>query len=300
MSHSSNEPLSPAATAKKAEDYGTVKATRPNGTAFALAISAGAFIAIAFIFYVTVTTGNAGMGWGMQHLIGGLCFSMGITMVIILGGELFTSTVLSLVPRASGRINSSRMLTNWAVVYAGNFVGSIILVALMMFAKQYMADHAQWGITAMNVANHKLQHSFGQAVVLGMLCNIMVCLAVWMAYSARTLIEKAFIVMLPVAMFVAGGFEHCVANMFMIPMGVAIQHFAPAEFWAAAGASPSDYASLTFSNFITLNLIPVTIGNILGGGVLVGMSYWAIFRRPELKAEKNDAQQAAGKLKEAA
>ncbi|CAH0989946.1 putative formate transporter 1 [Sinobacterium norvegicum] len=270
------EPLTPVAIARKAEQYAILKTGRSVGCAFSLAISAGAFIALAFIFYVSVTTGNGDMGWGIQRLIGGLCFSMGIMLVIVLGGELFTSTVLSAVPRASGMISTAQMLKNWTIVYAGNLVGALAMVALMMLAKQYMLANSQWGVTALNIASHKLEHSFSQAVVLGILCNILVCLAIWMAYAARTMMEKAFIVMLPVAMFVAAGFEHCVANMFMIPLGIAIQHFAPAEFWQAAGVSADHYAHLNIPNFISLNLIPVTIGNIIGGAGIVGLGYWRL------------------------
>ena len=122
-------------------------------------------------------------------------------------------------------------------------------------------------------------YTFVEAVSLGILANLMVCLAVWMSYSGRSLMDKAMIMVLPVAMFVASGFEHSIANMFMIPMGIVIRNFASPEFWTAIGSTPESFSHLTVMNFITDNLIPVTIGNIIGGGLLVGLTYWVIYLR---------------------
>ncbi len=265
--------LKPEAIAATAEDLVHGKATKPTQKAFFLAITAGAFIAIAFIFYITaIATGN-------NKLVGGICFSLGLILCVLLGGELFTSTTLTIVAKAAKRITWGQMLKNWGIVYFGNFIGGLIMVALIMLSSQYTSGEGAWGKVALGVAQHKIHHTFIEAVALGIMCNLMVCLATWMAFGGRTMIDKALIMILPVAMFVASGFEHSIANMFMIPVGIAIENFASPEFWQAIGVQQSAFADLTIHNFIFNNLIPVTIGNIIGGGVMVGLTYWFIFRR---------------------
>ncbi|WP_024872813.1 formate transporter FocA [Tolumonas lignilytica] len=265
--------LKPEAIAAVAEDIVHGKATKPAAKAFMLAITAGAFIAIAFVFYITaVSTGN-------NKLVGGICFSLGLILCVLLGGELFTSTTLTIVARAAKRITWGQMFKNWGIVYFGNLIGGLIIVALIMLSSQYSAGDASWGKVALGVAQHKIHHTFVEAVALGIMCNLMVCLATWMAFGGRTMLDKALIMVLPVAMFVASGFEHSIANMFMIPVGIAIENFASPAFWQAIGAQQSAFADLTIHNFIINNLIPVTIGNIIGGGVMVGLTNWFIFRR---------------------
>lgn len=271
--------LKPEAIAALAEDITYAKATKPAYKVIPLAITAGAFIAIAFIFYITVTTGSSGMSWGMSKLVGGLCFSLGLILCVLLGAELFTSTTLTLVAKAANRISWAQLFKNWGLVYFGNLVGGLIMVGLIIMSAEYTADNGQWGLNALNVAQHKIHHSFFEAVALGILCNLMVCLAVWMAFGARSATDKVMVMLLPVAMFVASGFEHSIANMFMIPVGIAIHSVAGPEFWQAIGQDPATFADLTVSNFVLHNLIPVTIGNIIGGGVMVGLTYWFIFRR---------------------
>lgn len=275
--------LLPHQITEKADEIAYSKATKAFLSAFYLAITAGMFISLAFVFYITVTTGTQDMPWGITKLVGGLAFSMGLLLVVVVGGELFTSSTLTLIAKASHRITTARMLKNWAVVYFGNYIGATFLVFLIFFAGLYNADNGQWGLNALQIAQHKLHHSFTEAVALGILCNIMVCLAIWMAFGARTITDKMFAVLLPVAMFVASGFEHSIANMFMIPTGIMIQYFAPIEFWSSIGKSPSDFADINSMNFIFNNLIPVTIGNIIGGGVIVGLMHWMIYLRPAQK-----------------
>lgn len=273
--------LPPPAMARKAEEMGVAKATKAPLTSFVLAITAGAFIGIAFIFYTVVTTGNPGMGWGASRMLGGLAFSLGLMLVVINGGELFTSSVLTVVARASGQITWGQLGRNWALVYVGNFVGAIGLVAIMQVARHYEMDGGQLGLSYLHIAQHKLHHGFAQAVALGAMCNVLVCLGVWMCLAARSVTDKLLAVVLPVAMFVAAGFEHCVANMFQIPMAILTCHFAGKDFWAMTGANPADFTDLTWWNFLTANLLPVTLGNILGGGVLVGLVYWFAYLRPD-------------------
>ncbi|QCR36559.1 formate transporter FocA [Nissabacter sp. SGAir0207] len=271
--------LLPPAMAKVAEDAGVYKATKHPLTTFYLAITAGVFISIAFVFYITATTGTAGVPYGLAKLVGGLCFSLGLMLVIVGGADLFTSTVLIVVAKASRRITWGQLARNWVNVYLGNLVGALFFVALMWYSGEYMVANGQWGLNVLQTADHKVHHTFIEAVCLGTLANLMVCLAVWMSYSGRTLTDKCLAMLLPVGMFVASGFEHSIANMFLIPFGIVIKNFATPEFWQAVGASPEQFSHLTISNFIVDNLIPVTLGNIIGGGVLVGLTYWAIYLR---------------------
>ncbi|MDO6766028.1 formate transporter FocA [Agarivorans sp. 1_MG-2023] len=273
--------LLPPQMAEKAADVGVSKATKDPLKAFMLALTAGVHIGIAFVFYTTVTTGAGEFPWGFTRLIGGLAFSLGLIFVIITGGELFTSSVLTLVARASGKISWKSLCVNWSLVYLGNLAGAFILVVLMLLTKQYTFADGEVGINTMRIAQHKLHHDFSQAVALGIMCNVLVCIAVWMTFSARSLTDKVMVMILPVAMFVSAGFEHCIANMFQVPMAIGIKTLAGPEFWQATGLSAADFADLTFSNFIVNNLIPVTLGNIIGGGVFVGLGYWLIYlRRP--------------------
>lgn len=217
-----------------------------------------------------------------MKLVGGICFSMGLMLVVVCGADLFTSNILNVIAKASGRITWGQLARNWLNVYVGNLIGALFFVALIWFSGQYMTANGLWGLNVLQTTSHKLQHSFIEAVSLGILANLMVCMAVWMSYSGRSLTDKMLAIILPVAMFVASGFEHCIANMFMIPMGIVIKHFATAEFWNAVGAAPEQFAHLTINNFIFDNLIPVTLGNIIGGGLLVGLTYWVIYlRAPE-------------------
>ncbi|MEG3112784.1 MULTISPECIES: formate transporter FocA [Pantoea] len=271
--------LLPAATAKVAEEAGVYKATKHPFTTFFLAITAGVFISIAFVFYITATTGSAGMSYGVAKLIGGICFSLGLILVVVGGADLFTSTVLIVVAKASGRISWGQLARNWINVYIGNLVGALFFVALMWFASQHMAANGAWGMNVLQTADHKMHHTFIEAVCLGILANLLVCLAVWMSYSGRTLTDKIVVMILPVAMFVASGFEHSIANMFLIPFAIVIRDFAGPEFWQATGASASQFQALSVNNFIFDNLIPVTLGNIIGGGLLVGLTYWVIYLR---------------------
>jgi formate transporter len=271
--------LLPAAMAKVAEEAGIYKATKHPFTTFFLAINAGVFISIAFVFYITATTGSGAMPYSIAKLIGGICFSLGLMLVVVCGADLFTSTVLIVVAKASGRISWGQLARNWFNVYAGNLAGALFFVALMWFAGQHMVANGAWGLNVLETADHKMHHTFIEAVCLGTLANLLVCLAVWMSYSGRSLTDKLVVMILPVGMFVASGFEHSIANMFLIPYAITIRDFATPEFWQAAGTTAAQFHALTVSNFILHNLIPVTIGNIIGGGVLVGLTYWVIYLR---------------------
>lgn len=268
----------------EAEKFALSKTSKSTSMTISLAIMAGAFIGIAFLFYITVTTGSSAVGWGISRLVGGIAFSLGLILIVIGGGELFTSSVLSAIALANKQINVKKMLSIWGKVYVGNFIGAILLLALVTGAGLYQLDHGQWGLNALNIAQHKLHHTPLQAFSLGVLCNLLVCLAIWLSFSATNAMTKSAMLILPVAMFVSSGFEHCVANMFMVPLGISIQTFASPEFWVQVGATPAQYADLNWGQFVSANLIPVTLGNIVGGAVLVGLANWSIYSRPQIKA----------------
>ncbi|QYJ80067.1 formate transporter FocA [Shewanella acanthi] len=260
----------------QAEIYGKSKVVKAPKQSFGLAIFAGAFISLAFVFYLTVTTGAGDSPWGLVRFIGGIAFSLGLILVVVCGGELFTSSVLSTVAWAQKQVSHSELLRLWGRVYLGNVVGALLMVALIMAAGMYQLDGGQWGLNALKVSQHKLHHSWGQAFSLGILCNMLVCLGVWMTFSSREPLTKALLLVLPVTMFVSSGFEHSIANLFMVPLGIAINTFASPEFFNLLGVTQSQFADLTLANFILNNLIPVTLGNIVGGGVIVGLGYWWI------------------------
>lgn len=277
------ECLSAEKIAQMSESITEHKATKPFFKALLLSILAGAAIALAFSFYITSV---AAFGGGPGKFVGGFCFSLGLILVVLLGGELFTSSTMTLVAKAAGKITWMQVLKNWCVVYIGNFIGAIGVVLLIMLARTYMNFHMDWGNAVLDTALHKIHHvypsdasglgywrGFIEALTAGILCNIMVCVAVWLSWGGRTMTDKILIIILPVAMFVASGFEHSVANMFMIPLGISIHNFAIPEM---INATNETFKDLTIYNFILDNLIPVTIGNIIGGGVMIGLYNWFV------------------------
>ncbi|MDX1282118.1 formate transporter FocA [Shewanella colwelliana] len=265
----------------QAEQYGQLKITKSPWQSFGLATFAGAFIALAFVFYITVTTGAGEGPWGLVRLAGGLAFSLGLMLVVICGGELFTSTVLSSVAWAQKLVSTRSLLVCWLRVYLGNLLGALLMLLLIFSARMYELDGGLWGLNALHIAQHKLHHGWGQAFSLGILCNMLVCLGVWMTFASKDALTKAILLMLPVAMFVSSGFEHSIANLFMVPLGIIIANFGSADYFAQLGVAQSQFADLTFYHFIINNLIPVTLGNIVGGGLFVGLGYWMIEQQPK-------------------
>ncbi|GAB1690252.1 formate transporter FocA [Krasilnikovia sp. M28-CT-15] len=274
--------LSPAQMAKAAEDAAYAKATGKPVKSFLLGLTAGGYIALGFVFFVTSQVGASSLAWsGGARILGGIVFATGLVLVVLTGAELFTSSTLTLTARASGRITWGQLLGNWGVVYVANFLGALTMVALVYLAGTWHNAHGGWGAVVLNTALAKLQHGFLQAFTLGVLCNLLVCLAVWAAYSGRTTTDKILAVTMPIALFVAAGFEHSVANMFMVPLALLIKDTAGADFWHEAGLNRADYADLSWPNFLLDNLAPVTLGNIVGGGVMIGILYWTIFQYVE-------------------
>ncbi len=276
--------LMPAEMAYKAEAIGVKKANLAVLPQFALAILAGAFIALGSIFATTVTAGAAHLPFGVARLLGGLVFTLGLILVIVGGAELFTGNILIIMAFTNRKVRLSALLSNWIVVYVGNFTGALATAVLMLFTRQYTFGGGSIGLNALNIANSKVNLDFMQAVALGIMCNAMVCMAVWLCYSARTTADKILAIILPISGFVAAGFEHSVANMYFIPMGILVKQFAPASFWESAslinaGVTMDTFANLNWGSFFANNLFPVTIGNIIGGAVLVGLVYWFVYLR---------------------
>jgi len=272
--------LLPAEIAKKAEDVGARKCHLPFWSLLALAVLAGAFIALGAVFSTTVSAGAAGvLPFGIVRLLAGLVFCLGLILVVVGGAELFTGNALIGMAWASGLVSTPQLLRNWLIVFLGNLLGAVATAALVFISQQYTFGNGAVGLTALEIARIKTNLGFVQAVALGILCNGLVCLAVWLCLGARTTTDKILAIIFPISAFVAAGFEHSVANMYYLPLGLLIK--SDTTFLTAIGKSLSDYPSLTWTNFLLVNLLPVTIGNILGGVVLVGFTYWFVYLRPE-------------------
>jgi formate transporter len=276
--------LLPPAMARKAEEIGVGKARMDPVTMLSLALLAGAFIAFGAIFSTLATTGAAGaLPYGATRVLAGVTFSLGLILVIVGGAELFTGNNLIVMAWASRKVDTRRVLKNWAVVYCGNFAGAFATAVLVYLGSQHGFGDGGVGLAALVTADAKAGLGFVEAVALGALCNALVCLAVWLTYSARTTTDKILAIVPPIAAFVACGFEHSVANMYFIPTGLLIKGGAPGEFWEAVGRTPGDFANLTWAGFVLNNLVPVTVGNVIGGAAMVGAVYWFIYCRQKIR-----------------
>lgn len=271
--------LVPPEMAGRAEDVGVRKARLDAISLFALAVLAGAFISLGAIFATTVSAGAGELPFGLVRLLAGLAFSLGLILVIVGGAELFTGNTLLVMAWASGKVSSRLLLRNWSIVYVGNLVGALATAGVMVVSGQYAFGGGSVGQAALGIGNAKAGLEFVPAVALGMMCNALVCLAVWLTFSARTTTDRILAIVPPITAFVAAGFEHSVANMYFVPEAIAIRTWAPPGFWAAIGAGPGDFPNLTVEAFVVGNLLPVTIGNVIGGAVMVGVVYWFVYLR---------------------
>jgi formate/nitrite transporter len=270
--------LPPAEMARKAEDVGKTKAGMPVANVLALSVLAGAFIAMGAVFATTASTGGAALPFGVVRVLAGLTFSLGLILVVVAGAELFTGNNLIVMAWASRRVRTIELARNWVLVYVGNFAGAVATAGLMYGTRQYTFGGGAVGAQALTIAEAKTSLDFGQAVALGIFCNALVCMAVWLCYSARSTTDRILAIVPPIAAFVASGFEHSVANMYFIPIGLFVK--SDGAFVDARTDLP-DLASLTWGSFLVDNLIPVTIGNVIGGTLLVGAFYWFVYLRPE-------------------
>jgi len=286
--------LIPKEMAVKAENVGVAKANLGAAQMFALAILAGAFIAMGANYATTVWAGlgkivvnagkdvafTTGFPYGLQRLLGGLVFATGLIMVVVGGSELFTGNCLIPMAWASKKVTTGAMLRNWVIVYIGNFVGSVVTAYFVFLGKQHLMGGGAVGVTALNIGIAKTSLGFVQCIFLAIFCNALVCMAVWLCFSARSTADKILAIIPPISAFVACGFEHCVANMYFIPSALIIKDFDPTYFAGVAAGLKDGGAILTWGNFFINNLIPATIGNIIGGALMVGGMYWFIFLRP--------------------
>jgi len=292
MSEVRIDALLPQEMATRAEYLGVRKAEMPFLKMFMLAVLAGAFISLGAIFATTVSAGSmaittaggeaafsTGLPFGLTRLLAGLVFCLGLILVVVGGAELFTGNNLIVMAWASGKVTLSALLRNWAIVYLGNFVGAIGTAAIMFFTRQYTFGANSVGIAALRTGVAKCDLTFIQALALGVLCNALVCMAVWLTFSARSTVDKIVAIIFPITAFVAAGFEHSIANMYFIPYALFIKMFDP-EFISAVADKVPGLDKLSWPAFWLNNLLPVTIGNIIGGAVLVAAVYWAIFLRP--------------------
>jgi formate/nitrite transporter len=250
----------PAQIAAHIQDAGIVKIKQDVLTTLILAVLAGAYISFGALFYTIATTGSE-FGWGPTRLLGGVAFSLGLILVIIAGAELFTGNALIVMAWADRKIGPRELLRNWGIVYVGNLIGAVGTALLVVLAGVMELDGGAVGETARSIAASKLELDLAEAFFRGILCNVLVCLAVWLSYAGRSVIDKVAAIVFPITAFVGAGFEHSVANMYVIPAAV------------LAGLVDFDPAA------IAANLLVVTGGNIIGGAVLVALVYWLIFGR---------------------
>jgi formate transporter len=282
--------LLPPEMAEKAEQIGMRKARADFLTLFTLALLAGAFIAVGAIFATSATAGTKDLlPYGVIRLITGVCFTLGLILVIVGGAELFTGNTLLIMAFANGKIPLLALLRNWLIVYIGNFVGSLATAVLVFLSRQYLFGGGAIGLSMLATGEAKTSLEFFQAIILGILCNALVCMAVWLSYSARSTTDKILSIIPPIAAFVAAGFEHSVANMYYIPAALFVKYSGGTAFFELIGKTPADFPHLTWGNFFISNLLPVTIGNIIGGSVLVGLVYWFAYLR-KAKTIKHNAE----------
>lgn len=254
-----SDAYTPAEIAIRIERSGVAKANLAAVPMFTLAVLAGAFIAFGAILYLVATT-DTGLGYGPTRLLGGLAFSLGLILVVIGGAELFTGNSLIVMARCDGLITTRRLLRNWGIVYAGNIVGAVATAQFVVWSGILDGAGGAVGTHARAIAEAKAALPLDQAFVRGLLCNVLVCLAVWLSFAARSVTGKAVAIAFPITAFVALGFEHSIANMFFLPLAM------------LSGGGPPAGAALT-------NIAVVTAGNILGGSVLVAVVYWLVYRR---------------------
>jgi formate/nitrite transporter len=260
---------SPAEIEQAVETVGVKKARLPPLASFMLAIVAGGSIGFGALYY-TIVASDADLSFATVRVLGAVVFSLGLTLVIVGGAELFTGNNLIVMAWASGKVSTGEMLRNWLVVYLGNLVGAVGLAVLVLLSHHLDMNGGRVGLSILNTAVAKIQPDVFTLFIKGILCNVLVCLAVWLAYAGRSVTDKIVALILPISAFVAAGFEHCVANMYFLPL---------AWLLVSTGNVPTgfDVSAITLSG-IAHNLIPVTLGNIVGGSVLVGAMYWTIYR----------------------
>jgi formate/nitrite transporter len=272
---------SPKEIAERVENIGVTKANLPVLSMVALGVLAGGFIGLGAMFF-TLVASDASMNFAIARVLGGVAFSLGLILVVVAGAELFTGNNLLVMATVAGRIPPSKLFQNLVVVYLANLVGAAGLAGLVALSGHWKMGDFAVGKAALSIAAAKCALPFGEAFFKGVLCNVLVCLAVWIAMAGRNVSDKILAIIFPITAFVACGFEHSIANMYFIPLGILLRS-------EAVGASTETAGVLNWSGFLN-NLAPVTLGNLVGGAGMVGLVYWLIYRRGT-KAATPDAGQ---------
>jgi formate transporter len=260
---------SPAEIKEAVEKVGVKKANLPFLASFMLAIVAGGSVGFGALYY-TIVASDGSFSFATVRVVGGLVFTLGLALVLVGGAELFTGNNLIVMAWASGKVSARTMLCNWTIVWLGNLFGALGLIVLVFFSHHLDMNDGRVGLSVLNTAVGKIRPDVVTLFFKGILCNVLVCAAVWLAYAGRSVTDKMVAVILPVSAFIAAGFEHCVANMYFLPL---------AWLLVQTGHVPANFdASLITITGIIHNLVPVTLGNIVGGAGFVGAVYWAIYR----------------------
>ena len=262
-----------------ADNVMPAKANFRKSKTFVLAIAAGALIAFGAQVSLNVMTGSEAVSWGFAKLIGAMTFATGLMMVVLTGAELFTGNVMMTFSVIEKKTSLAKLLRNWTIVYTGNFVGSILLAAIIYFTGCSHNSHEALGVLGLTTAYTKVNLTFVEAFTRGILCNWLVCLAIWMASSSRHVIGKIFAIFFPITTFVASGYEHSIANMYFISNGLFLK--ATSAIAAASGLSADQLASLNIKSFLLGNLLPVTLGNMVGAFVFVVLLFWTAYLRDD-------------------
>jgi formate transporter len=261
---------SPSEIQDAIETVGVKKANLPLLPCFMLAVVAGGSIGLGALYY-TIVASDAELSFATTRVVGGLAFSLGLALVLVAGAELFTGNNLIVMAWASRRVSTRAMLRNWLIVYCGNLAGALGLVVLVLLSHHLDMNGGRIGLSILNTAVGKISPDVVTLFFKGVLCNLLVCMGVWLAYAGRSVTDKIVGLILPVSAFVAAGFEHCVANMYFLPL---------AWVMTATGQVPAGFdASVITLPGIIHNLVPVTLGNIAGGSGFVGLAYWTIYRK---------------------
>jgi formate transporter len=268
-----SDAFSPKEVAERVENVGVAKARLPLLSMFMLGILAGGFIGLGALYYVLVISDHT-LGYATARVLGGVCFSLGLLLVVVAGAELFTGNNLLVMAWADGKLSTWEVLRNWGVVCSANFVGGVGLAVLVFLSGHTEMNGGAIGKSYLDIALAKCTLSWSTAFFRGVMCNVLVCMAVWMALAGRSVVDKFIAIVFPISAFVAAGFEHSIANMYIIPLAMMLK--------ASNAALPAAYDAITFAGMMR-NLLPVIAGNIIGGSVLVALVYHVIYRRPAAK-----------------
>ena len=263
-----SDAYSPPQIAERVQSVGVAKARLPLLSMLMLSVLAGAFIGLGALYFVIVKS-DPTLGFATRQVLGGVVFSMGLLLVVVAGAELFTGNNLLAMAWADGKISTMEVLRNWAVVCLGNFAGAAGLALLVFLSRHAEMNNGAIGQEYVKIAAAKSALPFVTAFFKGVLCNVLVCMAVWMVMAGRSVVDKFVAIVLPISAFVAAGFEHSIANMYFFPLAMLLQHFDG----VGAGAP-----TITWVGFLG-NLVPVILGNIFGGSVRVALVYHLIYRR---------------------